>query len=469
MRRAIATLLAAAGVLAATAATAAAAPSSFCRQDGAEGTVQRWTCQWGPVDVAGYEVRQDMTPAPPHPPVDGGITHMDVDVTDAQGTPVPIRRLMLHHIVFLNLGRTIGGAHDRTCDTFTMWDSKTKVPAFAERFYAAGEERATMDLPPGYGYALRADDSWGMTWMFMNHRAVPDRAYIRYHVTVDVSQAWAPVTPYWLDVANCETDPVYDVPGGGRPGSVDTRTATFTIPEAGRIVAAGGHVHGGAKALTVREPACGDRTLWRNVPAWGLASHPFYNVRPILHEPGPISMSAVRSQAGIPVAAGTRLALDSTYDATRPHTRVMGIDIAYLAPDTTVTDPCGPIPADVQTLQTSAPHRTAAPRFVVPIRPPQGATRTLRPGAATIGVRDNRFTVPKAVVAAGTTLTWRFKGLQLHNVTVADGPRGFSSANLDGGRAYRAKLTVPGTYKLFCGLHPMAMTETVTVRSRRSR
>jgi plastocyanin len=255
----------------------------------------------------------------------------------------------------------------------------------------------------------------------------------------------------------------------GRPGSTATRSATFTLPEAGRVMAAGGHVHGGARDLTVRQPACGDRALWTNTPAWGLASHPFYNVRPILHEPGPIAMSALQTPTGIPLAKGSQIRLDATYDATRPHTRVMGIDIAYVAPDASVTDPCAPLPPDITSWQTTTPHRTASPRFVVPISPPQGRTRTLRGTRATIGVRDNRFTVPKAVVAAGTTLTWRFKGLQLHNVTVADGPRGFSSANLDGGRTYRAKLTVPGTYKLYCGLHPMAMTETVKVRPRRSR
>jgi plastocyanin len=477
------TILAAAGALIVTALAAgpaAAAPSSWCRQDAAQGTTQQWTCQWGPVDVAGYEVKQSLTNAPPHPPVDGGITHLDVDVTDAAGTSVPISRLMLHHIVFLNLGQSLGGARDRTCGQFRMWDSQTTVPALAERFYAAGEERATMDLPAGYGYPLHREDTWGMTWMFMNHRARPDRAYIRYHVTVDVSQAWAPVVPYWLDVANCDVDPVYDVPGGGVAGSVHRRSSTFTMPEAGRVVAAGGHVHGGARDLTVSEPSCAGRALWTNTPAWGLASHPFYRVRPVLHEPGPISMSGIRSASGIPVAKGTPLRLTSTYDNRTPHTRVMGIDILYLAPDPAVTEACPAIPPDVETVATSAPHRTVAPRYSVPLtgldargravtitRPP-GRTRTLR-GDATLRVTDNRFTSPNVVVPAGSTITWRFASRLLHNVTVAGGPRGFSSVNLDGGRTYRRTLNVPGTYRLFCALHPVAMTETVVVRKRRSR
>jgi plastocyanin len=66
-------------------------------------------------------------------------------------------------------------------------------------------------------------------------------------------------------------------------------------------------------------------------------------------------------------------------------------------------------------------------------------------------------------VRRGATLRWRFGGQLLHNVTVANGPRGFASLHLDGGREYSHRFTVPGTYRLFCALHPVAMTETVTV------
>lgn len=80
---------------------------------------------------------------------------------------------------------------------------------------------------------------------------------------------------------------MWSVAGGGRPGSIDTRTATFTLPRSGRIVAAGGHVHGGAKDLAISQPSCGDRRLWTHRPAWAPRDHPFYTVKPVLHEPGP--------------------------------------------------------------------------------------------------------------------------------------------------------------------------------------
>ena len=65
--------------------------------------------------------------------------------------------------------------------------------------------------------------------------------------------------------------------------------------------------------------------------------------------------------------------------------------------------------------------------------------------------------------AGRRTLRWLFEGSDLHNVTVANGPRGFSSANLNGSRDFRRKLKTPGTYQMFCGLHPVSMTSTVKV------
>lgn len=463
-------------LLLADGARAADGKVSGCEKSAADaGTVQTWRCTWGPIEVGAYAVRQDVTFGLPKPPVDGAIRHMEVDITDRGGTPVPISRLMLHHIVFLNLGARIGDRRDGTCDQFEMWDSRTRLPGFGERFYAAGEERAELDLPAGYGYRSAAADTWAMTWMVMNHRGRADRAYVSYEVQVDTDPGVQHAVPYWLDVRNCKADPVYDVPGGGRPGALHTETADWTVPEAGRLVAGAGHVHGGARDLELSQPGCGDRTLFRSRPAWGRSDHPFYNVKPILHEPGPISMSGLLSPTGIPVAAGERVRLSSVYDGTLPHTRVMGIMVVFLVPDAAVTAPCGPLPADAAEVVTTQPHRTVAPRFTVPltgldargravsIRRPPGRTRTLRTGA-TIAVGDQYFREPNVRVRRGARLSWRFaKGSELHNVTVASGPRGFSSPNLDGGRVYRRTMSVPGTYKLFCALHPVTMTGTVQV------
>lgn len=432
----------------------------------------------GPIEVAPYQVRQNgLSIDIPKPTVDGAITSMDVDLVDPDGSKVPIRRLMLHHIVFANIGQAFGDKQDPTCNSILNLDSVTSIPAKAERFYAAGEERATLELPPGYGYPVSGADRWGMTWMVMNHRAKLDSAYVRYRLTYDTdAAALAPVKPVWMDVANCKVDPVYDVPGGGAPGSTDTRTMDWTAPEGGRVVAAGGHVHGGGLRLTLSEPGCGDRTLADLTPTWGRASHPFYNVRPVLHEPGPIHMRGFVSQAGLPIGAGQRLRLTSVYDAARPHTRVMGISIVFVAPPDPASAgvPCPALPADMR--QDAIPDgRSVSPKVTVPLTGlnAQGRAVTIKgpPGKlvrkdarATVRVANFAFSRPNLSVARGATVSWRFEDTDLHDVTLASGPRGFSSPHHTAGGRFSERLTTPGTYRLFCSLHPVAMSERIVVR-----
>ena len=196
-------------------------PTGSCIAGAVSGTKQSYTCRLGPIVVAPYQVlTRDALFNPPKPVVDGHITDMSVDVVDGDGSPVPINRLMLHHIVFLNAGAGFGEKRDPTCgDGFLLTDWKTLAPNVGERFYGAGEERAELSLPPGYGYPIARDDSWLMTYMFMNHRAKVDRAYIQYEVTVDTAPGLTPVKPIWLDVGD-----VRGRPGLQRAGRRETRS-----------------------------------------------------------------------------------------------------------------------------------------------------------------------------------------------------------------------------------------------------
>jgi plastocyanin len=440
------------------------------------------TFHYGPITVGPYQVKQAIDFAIPKPKVDGYVTAMDVDVVDRPGgEKVPINRLMLHHVVFGNLGRTLGERSDGTCNTFTALDNSTMLPAAAERFYAAGEERAQLQLPPGYGYQTYGADQWLLTWMLMNHRNETDTAYVEYHVTYD-TEPKTPVKPYWLDIKNCLSDPVFDVPGGGKRGSTYRRSTTWTAPEAGRLVAGGGHVHGGAKNLKLRRVGCEkNEHLYTSHPLWGNPDHAFYNVRPILHEPGPLNMSGFNSAQGFPVAKGEKLRLDANYDGELPHTRVMGIMQVYFVPDSSVTRRCGAPPADLVDYSSPLPGRRKAPRFIVPLTgldPVTGEARTIAkpPGkrvkvdsGALIAVANKGFSRRNLTLLSGGSLRWRFGGMDLHNVTVASGPRGFSSVNLNANREYRKKLKAPGTYRLFCALHPVTMTQTVKVKPKRKK
>ena len=195
----------------------------------------------------------------------------------------------------------------------------------------------------------------------MNHLADrrgvhPVHGHNRYQSQFD------PRRPLLARRRDCQADPIYNVPGNGEKGSTHTNTADFTFPEAGRIVAGGGHVHGGARRLTLTEPDCGDREIARSTPTWGAPDHPFYNVKPILHEPGPVNMSGFLSQTGIPIEAGQTVRLDLEYENSRPHTRVMGINVVYFDPDPAVTDGCAALPGDIDTYGTDrAGHARAGP------------------------------------------------------------------------------------------------------------
>jgi plastocyanin len=415
------------------------------------------TLKEGPFELGPYSVRLGGGKDIKTPRINGFITHMQADVVDVHtGKVVPIQRIMLHHIVFSNRGS----------------DAQPKSQAF----YGDGEERARMDLPEGYGYPIARDDRWTLVWMLMNHRDRPDKVYIRYRMTLDRNPRLHPVVPVAWDTSHGRQGLVFDVPGGGAPGSIDQRSATHPSPVSGRIVAGLGHVHGGAKSLTLSEPTCGDRRVYVSRPTWGLPSHPFYHVRPVLHEPGPIHMNLLQSEKGIPVVAGQPLTLTSRYDNQYPHVRAMGLMLAYVAPDPRVTAPCGPIPSDVKSIGSSIPGRSSAPHIPIPTyrydaagqavkaSAPSGDAPVSTQGDADVDVTDAGFSSGNLSIPLGSTVTWRFLGPQLHNVTLASGPEGFSSDRLVDGRTFSKQFTRPGTYQFFCELHPVGMIERVVVR-----
>jgi plastocyanin len=499
-------LLCVTAAVALIAPSAGSAASGTCAVTATSGTQTTYACNVPTGTIGGYEVRQWYGLAPnPLPSGSGFITHMETDIVDSDtGAQVPISRLMLHHIVFTNLNR-----HDSTCSNYRGFDGRDNFGNFApQRFYAAGEERAKLTMPAGYGYRLNSSDNFGIVAMVMNHRSSADQAQIHYEVTVDTNPSLTAVTPYWLDVRDCRADPIYNIPSvaqqtskakskakakhGGKsaqaaakrkkakkkkrkPAALPTtdETRDYVFPESGRLIAGAGHVHGGAIGLRLTEPGCGDREVARSDPTWGLPDHPFYNVKPVLHEPGPINMSAFGSTTGLPVHAGETIRLNSIYDDSLPHVRVMGIMVVYLAPDSSVTSNCGPIPSwDV--LKTNQPGRPGPVPFTIPLTGldanGQATTINAPPGPlqnganpTVIPVGDRFFGDPNLRVKRGTWLTWQFSGSELHNVTLANGPLGIGSDNLDGGRTFTQRFTRPGTYRLFCALHPTQMQERIVV------
>jgi plastocyanin len=453
-------LLPAALCLAAAGGGAPAAPASAQEP-------LRLTYRTGPVELGGYETRQDAawTRAPRR---SGSITRMSVRIVDAAGRTMPQERVMLHHVLFLNHGRFRGDRQGTDC---------ARRPR--EPFFGTGEESQALTLPPGYGYPIRARDRWQIAWMLMNHRHEEERVFLEYTVELAPPGALEPVTPHWITVA-CTHDRIYNVPGGGGAGSRHARDRLWTVPETGRIVAAAGHAHGGVTDVAVQQPACGDRRLLSSAPQYGPPDDPLYQLSPVLHEPSPRSLSWAVSATGWDITRGEQLRVRSIYDNERPHTKVMGIVHLYVAAPRpgAPAEPCAPLPADETRHDTpfaGSPGRAAPPPVQVqlsrraadgPARPVGsvgGRTRFLR-GGATIHVRRFAFRPPRLSVPAGATIRWRFDDAAQHDVTAVAGPVGFASEYLGGGHTYQRRLTVPGDYRLYCSLHPVDMSQEVHVR-----
>jgi len=409
----------------AVAATALAAPAL------AHAEQRTLTFTTPAISVAGYGVAQQPMFAE-SPSVDGYVVGMEAEVVDAAGRVQGRDKVMLHHIVFAKLG-----VPDYTCGGFT------------ERFFAEGEERLAMSLPRGYGYANKATDRWGLLYMLMNHKPQTLKGFIRYTVRYVTGEALTPVKPIWLDVRNCTgPDPVFDVPGDGKRFSTFTKTTEFTMPESGRLVSGGGHLHGGGVRLELRNATCGT-VPFESRPTWG-GPKP----KPLLHEPGPTKMSAFRSTEGIPVARGQKLRLAAVYDNQAPHTRAMGIMLLFLAPG--AIEGCGATPS----LEIDLGKPSMPPPFSMPLpRAPNGPVST----AKSTFVGDFRYGAERVSLRSGTTFTWRFMGQFQHDVTVVGGPVGFSAPWTKTG-VFKHRFTKVGTYRLFCSLHPAQMVQQITVR-----
>jgi plastocyanin len=101
---------------------------------------------------------------------------------------------------------------------------------------------------------------------------------------------------------------------------------------------------------------------------------------------------------------------------------------------------------------------TPDPVAIQLLKRPTGRVRRV----ASSWVGDYAFGAQRVSVRRGTRFTWRFVGAAQHDVTLASGPVGFASPSLRRG-TYSFRFSRPGTYRLFCSLHPSRMTQIVTV------
>jgi plastocyanin len=208
--------------------------------------VQRLKFRYGPISVAPGQNTISLGPNTERPPGNGFIVRMKPDLERADGSVPPVDVIHLHHGVWLNQsGRDATGGGGN------------------ERFFASGEEKTIFELPPGYGYPVRANDSWLMNHMVHNLTPNQDQVWITYEfdwvpADSDLGRRLKPVRPIWMDVQNGSAYPVFDTlrgsGGDGRltypdeaPGAYGQGRAKneWTVDRNGTLVSGAGHLHPG--------------------------------------------------------------------------------------------------------------------------------------------------------------------------------------------------------------------------------
>jgi hypothetical protein len=420
------------------------------------------TYRAGPFHMDGFETKlPKLQVRAPH--MDGYITRMNATLHYADGRRVSIRRVMLHHIVFLN---------DGTPNNEPGGSCKGRK---GEPFYGTGEEREQLLLPPGYGYRVHAHDRWRMQTMLMSHSFQQHTVYVQYTFTI-TKQRKTPVRPFWIRANGCKTtQPSYSVQQ--LSSGLDHRTFRWTVPMNGRIVAAGGHLHGGAEHMSLTQPGCDDRKLLDTDPLFAPRNDLVYTIRPILHEPGPVGTRFFQSETGIPVRKGEKIDLQADYNATVPRARVMSIMHVYVAyGPAPKSKPCAALPRDAREILLRRDGHLSDPPYVkIPFNTVGDDGRvhplatlpgkpTVFDGPAQVSLIHDRFVPAKIQIPLNGSITWTFADRAAHNVLFASGPQVVGTPTLSGGVKYTSRgFLKPGTYQLFCYLHPITMHQEVIV------
>jgi plastocyanin len=97
-----------------------------------------------------------------------------------------------------------------------------------------------------------------------------------------------------------------------------------------------------------------------------------------------------------------------------------------------------------------------------------GASAASGPKPRTVKVGDDYYSPVKLTVKRGTKIkwTWLAGNADTHDVRLGSRPKGvkkFHSELAASDYSYSKKLTVPGTYKIYCSLHK-EMRETIVVK-----
>ena len=413
-------------------------------------------------DTHEVALRADGRQAPAEPGYILGFKEMVlVDSKRPNAKPLPIGKMMVHHFLYWAPGRVDEAPG-------SCWGGLGFIGGRGEEHPLGHVLRGSSRAFRGrYGINNRLPDGsapdWRLTAMVMNHYQRPKSFYVRARVwyTTEKRQSVSPVTIG--DCSQITNGMAYDVPGGGRRGANFVNSSDWVAPFSGRLLMASSHQHGGGKYQTLDSRTCG-RRLFKAPVYHGLPNHTYNTIRPILHEPGPIGTGAYATAKGIPIAKGEVLRRTAVHDNHNLHVASMGFWSTWFVKDDSVKR-CGRMPDDI--VEINRPKRfDRTPNYdlkVPQLSRPRGAFTAFDGDALEIG--DDFFRPGRVTAKVGETITWRFGGSKPHSVSVANGPRGFSSIYW-GQRTgtYSATPKVKGTYKLVCLVHPTTMSQTLEVK-----
>ncbi len=216
-------------------------------------------------------------------PVDGWVRSLRFRARTRDGHEVP--RSALHHLALVNLGRR---------------DLFYQVP---ERMFAMGSETSDILLPGTIAIPVSAGTPMVLTiaWGVDREDSMPD-------VIVEMTMDWWPtdtraqpiaVLPVTMQVMTVAGETSFDLPPGA-----SSRSTFYSVPLAGRILAAGGHLHDLGTDISLR-----DMSLAGSDPVLSTASQHDAAGRVT----GIERVMSRATGAGIPMYAGHRYLLESRY------------------------------------------------------------------------------------------------------------------------------------------------------------
>ena len=139
-------------------------------------------------------------------------------------------------------------------------------PTRRERFIASGMERTPIAVGGPYAYLVGAGDQWldlpPHERDGARHAVERSTSSTRWTTSRANATNSRPLDVYFQDITGCGGS-TYDVPGNGGPGSVHTKSRSWTAPWDGIAVFAGGHLHEGGIDITLKD-ATANQTAHRH-------------------------------------------------------------------------------------------------------------------------------------------------------------------------------------------------------------